>query len=35
MIEDTLEFEEYETYLEFEEEFNEPWIDLEPELFFL
>jgi hypothetical protein len=34
MIEDTLAFAEYEAYLEFQDEFNEPWPDLEPELFF-
>jgi hypothetical protein len=35
MIEDTIEFAEYEEYLKFQEEFNEPWEDLEDEIFFV
>lgn len=35
MIEDTVEFAEYEAFLEFQDEFNEPFPDIEPELFFV
>jgi hypothetical protein len=35
MIEDTLAFAEYEAYLEFQAEFNEPWPDLAEEIFFI
>lgn len=35
MIEETLAFAEYEAYVEFQDEFNEPWPELTDELFFI